>query len=133
MSQSVSTDRLDDSRSTDNVLVVPAHILLFAIVPYTFDLLSSLRFIFFVDRISKDPTHVTNHSLTSLISVKMMFLQGNTISSNCIWWTAVVQCATKLRNHYYSDCPLYHRQILPPSASHHKSLTLRERSWTLEK
>jgi len=32
----------------------------------------------------------------------------------------VVQCATKLRNHY-----------MPPSASQHKSLILRERSWIL--
>jgi len=62
MSESVSTARLDDSRSrpTYSVVVVSADILLFALVPYTFDLLSSLRFIFFVVRISKDPTHVTH-------------------------------------------------------------------------
>ena len=84
MSESVLTARLEDSKSEHGVIVVSADILLFAIVPYTFDLLSSLRFIFFVVRISKDPTHVTHHSLISLISVKMLFLQGNTISSNCI-------------------------------------------------
>jgi len=84
MSESVSTARLDDSRSTDSVVVVSADILLFAIVPYTFDRLCGLHFIFFVVRISKDPTRVTYHSFTALISVKMLFLQGNTISSNCI-------------------------------------------------
>jgi len=89
--------------------------LLFASVPYTFDLLSKLshRFIFFLVRISKDPKHVTYKSPTSLISAKMLFLQRNTISSNCIWWTAVVQCAKMLHNHY-----------MPPSASQHESLTL---------
>src|SRR6218665_3998271 len=64
-----------------------AYILLFVIVPYTIDLLCSLRFIFFVVRISKDLTHVTYHSLTSLVSVKMLFLQGNTFNTiliNCI-------------------------------------------------
>jgi len=55
MSESVSTARLDDSRSTHSV-VVSADMVLFAIATYTFDLLSSLRFIFFVVRISKDPT-----------------------------------------------------------------------------
>ena len=37
MSESVLTARLDDSRSTDSVVVVSADILLFEIVPYTFD------------------------------------------------------------------------------------------------
>jgi len=87
-------------RITNSVVVVSADILLFAIVPYTFDPLSSLHFIFFVVKISKDPTHDTYHSLTSLISAKMLFLQGNTISINCIWWTAVVQKKLKRLTYY---------------------------------
>jgi len=51
MSESVSTARLDDSRSTDSVVVVSADRLLIVIVPYTFDLLCSLRFNLFVVRI----------------------------------------------------------------------------------
>jgi len=43
MSESVTTARLDDSRTTDIVVVVSADILLFAIVPYTFDLLSGVH------------------------------------------------------------------------------------------
>ena len=41
-------------KSADSIVVVSADILLFAIVHYTSDLLCSLRFIFFVVRISKD-------------------------------------------------------------------------------
>ena len=53
------SEKLDSTlKSADSGVVVSAGMLLFAIVPYTFDLLSSLRFIFFVVRISKDPTHV---------------------------------------------------------------------------
>ena len=59
MSESVSTARLDDSGSTDSVVVVSVDILLLAIVLYTSDLLCSLCFISFVIRISKDPTYVT--------------------------------------------------------------------------
>src|SRR6218665_1559882 len=96
MSESVSIARLDDSRSTDSVVVVSADkdlqllLQLFAIsviCNYNYNYLQLylilliycvvfLKFIFFVVRISKDPTHVTYHSLTSLINVKLLFFKG---------------------------------------------------------
>jgi len=87
MYESESTAKLDDSGSADSVVVGSADMLLFAIVPYAImiDLLCSLRFIFFVVRISKNQKHITCHSLTSLISVQMLFWRGNTILNNCIW------------------------------------------------
>jgi len=52
----------------------------------------SLRFIVFVVRISRDPTHITYHSFrpTPLISVRLLFLRGNTILINCIRWTTAL-------------------------------------------
>src|SRR6218665_1579211 len=64
----------------DSVLARSANILLFAIIPYrpTIYLLCSLCFLFVLGRNSKYSAHrpITCYSSTSLISVKMVFLQG---------------------------------------------------------
>jgi len=53
MSETASTIRLDDSGSADSVVAGSANILLFAILPYTIDLVCSLRLIFVLGRIQK--------------------------------------------------------------------------------
>ena len=82
--------------------------LLFAIVPYTFDLLCGFRFNFFVVRISKDPTHVTYHSLTSLISVEMLFLRFEVTAFDELQWYSV----------QHSTPSLYATHRLPVSINH---------------
>src|SRR6218665_2556824 len=94
MSETASTVRLNDSGGgADSVVARSANKLLFAIIPYrpTTYLLCSLCFIFILCRNSKDPAHgpITYYSLTSLISVKMLFVQGYTIfvvDNNLQWY-----------------------------------------------
>ena len=83
MSETASTVTLDDLGSSDGVVAGYADILLFAVLHYTIDLLlCRVSFIFSVGRVSKDLT--TNYYLTSMISVKILFLKEYKILIICI-------------------------------------------------
>ena len=84
MSESVYTATLDDySGSVDSVVAGSANLLLFEVIL----LINYVVFISFSSWLEFQKTqssHNTYHSLTSLISVKMLFLQGTMILINYI-------------------------------------------------